>query len=97
MGLCKSSMQRTDLERRFCLLQIPVERIEALLLWQDPYVSAKVFGAGLYILICLRHLVCGEAPVMLLRAHAKILSNHQDDASTCPWCGWCCLQWCAAL
>ncbi|CAL5225202.1 g7985 [Coccomyxa viridis] len=39
--------------------QIPVERIEALLLWQDPYVSAKVFGAGLYMLICLRHLVCG--------------------------------------
>ena len=50
-------------------LQIPVERIEALLLWQDPYVSAKVFGPGLYILICLRHLVCGEASIMLLSVH----------------------------
>ena len=50
-------------------VQIPVERIEALLLWQDPYVSAKVFGPGLYILICLRHLVCGEAPVMRLSVH----------------------------
>ena len=36
-----------------------MERVEALLLWQDPYASAKVFGGGLYILICLRHLVCG--------------------------------------
>ena len=41
-------------------LQIPVERLEGLLLWRDPYASAKVFGAGLYMLICLRHLVCGE-------------------------------------
>ncbi|CAK0787945.1 hypothetical protein CVIRNUC_011167 [Coccomyxa viridis] len=39
--------------------QIPVERVEGLLLWRDPYASAKVFGAGLYMLICLRHLVCG--------------------------------------
>lgn len=52
-------------------MQIPVERIEALLLWQDPYVSAKVFGPGLYILICLRHLVCGEAPVMRLCVHQR--------------------------
>lgn len=43
-----------------------MERVEALLLWQDPYVSAKVFGAGLYMLICLRHLVCGEASAVLL-------------------------------
>ena len=42
-----------------CLPQIPVERVEALLLWEEPYASAKVFGAGLYVLICLRHLVCG--------------------------------------
>ena len=46
-------------------VQIPVERIEALLLWRDPYASAKVFGGGLYILICLRHLVCGEGPSQL--------------------------------
>ncbi|CAL8467263.1 g6799 [Coccomyxa elongata] len=39
--------------------QIPVERVEALLLWSDPYATAKVFGGGLYVLICLRHLVCG--------------------------------------
>lgn len=43
-----------------------MERVEALLLWQDPYASAKVFGAGLYILICLRHLVCGEHSIVIL-------------------------------
>lgn len=38
---------------------VPVEAAEALLLWQDPWASAKVFGGGLYALICLRHLVFG--------------------------------------
>ena len=45
--------------------QIPVERVEALLLWEEPYASAKVFGAGLYVLICLRHLVCGASPACI--------------------------------
>ena len=45
-----------------CAVQVPVERVEALLLWEEPYASAKVFGAGLYVLICLRHLVCGARP-----------------------------------
>ena len=44
------------------LVQIPAERVEALLLWEEPYASAKVFGGGLYVLICLRHLVCGARP-----------------------------------
>lgn len=38
---------------------IPVEAAEALLLWHDPWASARVFGGGLYALICLRHLVFG--------------------------------------
>jgi hypothetical protein len=55
-------MQRGMQERCAAAQGISVERVEALLLWQDPYASAKVFGAGLYILICLRHLVCGAHP-----------------------------------
>ena len=62
-------------------LQIPVERVEALLLWQDPYVSAKVFGAGLYILICLRHLVCGEtSAVAALGAMLLLIEESPSEA-----------------
>ncbi len=38
---------------------VPVEAAEALLLWRDPWASAKAFGGGLYALICLRHLAFG--------------------------------------
>jgi len=38
---------------------VPAEAAEALLLWHDPWASAKAFGGGLYALICLRHLAFG--------------------------------------
>ncbi len=37
----------------------PVEAVEAVLLWQDPWLSARVFGAGLYALICWAQLAKG--------------------------------------
>jgi hypothetical protein len=49
-----------------------VERVEALLLWSDPYATAKVFGGGLYVLICLRHLVCGAIPPQAFRLNIII-------------------------
>ncbi|KAK9824585.1 hypothetical protein WJX72_011507 [[Myrmecia] bisecta] len=38
---------------------IPVEGVEGVLLWTDPWLSAKVFGCGMYFLICMSHLVAG--------------------------------------
>lgn len=60
------------------MVQIPVERVEALLLWSDPYATAKVFGGGLYVLICLRHLVCGAFP-----AHAYISTSSHSHHRMC--------------
>lgn len=39
---------------------LPPEAVEAVLLWADPWLSAKVFGAGLYALICFRQVAAGE-------------------------------------
>jgi len=38
---------------------VSVEDLEGLVVWQDPVQTAKVFAAGLYLLICLRHLLNG--------------------------------------
>lgn len=38
----------------------PPEAVEAVLLWADPWLSARVFGGGLYSLICLRQVAVGE-------------------------------------
>ena len=65
-----------------CFLQIPVERVENLLLWRDPYASAKVFGAGLYILICLRHLVCGKTQRVKLVEQSQRLACFSADVSS---------------
>jgi hypothetical protein len=46
----------------------PPEAVEAVLLWADPWLSAKVFGAGLYALICFRQVAAGEemeAPIFV--------------------------------
>jgi hypothetical protein len=37
----------------------PPEAVEAVVMWVDPWLSAKVFGGGLYLLICLHHLLAG--------------------------------------
>ena len=37
----------------------PPEAVEAALLWADPWLSAKIFGAGLYALICFRQVAVG--------------------------------------
>ena len=44
-----------------------MEAVEAVLLWQDPWLSARVFGAGLYALICWAQLAKGlqNAPLVL--------------------------------
>ena len=65
-------------------LQIPVERVEGLLLWRDPYASAKVFGAGLYMLICLRHLVCGELLLSPRRSAASRGLSAPPCLPACP-------------
>ena len=65
------------------MLQIPVERVEGLLLWRDPYASAKVFGAGLYMLICLRHLVCGERSLKTL---PESISPNRGTVKSMPAC-----------
>ena len=36
-----------------------MEAVEAVLLWQDPWLSARVFAAGLYALICWAQLAKG--------------------------------------
>jgi len=41
---------------------VSVEDLEGLVVWQDPVQTAKVFAAGLYLLICLRHLLNGSPP-----------------------------------
>lgn len=43
----------------------PPEAVEAVLLWADPWLSARVFGAGLYALICLRQVALGAIPGLL--------------------------------
>ena len=45
--------------------QMSAEDLEKLLLWQDPVLTAKVAGGGAYALICIRHLVHGEAWLLL--------------------------------
>ena len=45
---------------KMCQRQVvTVEDLEGLMVWQDPLQTGKIFGAGLYFLICLRHLVNG--------------------------------------
>lgn len=39
---------------------VSVSDVEAVLLWEDPVLSGKVFGIGLYALICLGHIVTGK-------------------------------------
>ena len=69
------------------LLQIPVERVEGLLLWRDPYASAKVFGAGLYMLICLRHLVCGERSLnTMAEISCPPRGTHRGTSTAMPAC-----------
>lgn len=43
----------------------PPEAMEAVLLWANPWLSARIFGAGLYALICFRQVAVGEqqAPI----------------------------------
>lgn len=36
------------------------ERLERLLTWADPWASARVFGGGLYLIICIKQLSMGE-------------------------------------
>lgn len=51
--------------------RVSVEGIERLMLWQEPLQTTKVFGVGLYVLICLRHLVNGQpCPRASVRHHA---------------------------
>ena len=34
--------------------------IEAVLLWEDPWLTGRIMGVGLYLLICLRQLSFGR-------------------------------------
>ncbi|KAK9843508.1 hypothetical protein WJX81_006624 [Elliptochloris bilobata] len=66
---------------------ISVEAAEALLLWHDPWASAKVFGSGLYALICLRHLVFGVEvvqPTTLAAGGAIFVLLYNALASALP-------------
>lgn len=50
----------TPLQHPLPSVQVTVEALEEVLLWREPAKTTKVFGAGLYTLICLRHLVNGR-------------------------------------
>lgn len=43
--------------------QATVEDLERIFLWTEPLQTARVFGAGLYALICIRHLMNGKLKV----------------------------------
>jgi hypothetical protein len=58
----------------------PPEAVEAVLLWADPWLSARIFGGGLYALICFRHVAVGEQP--LCEQHASDL-RADNAASPC--------------
>lgn len=38
---------------------VEVAAVEDVMLWKEPWLTAKVLSLGLYILICLRQLVSG--------------------------------------
>lgn len=43
--------------------RVSPEDMEAVLLWQDPWLSLRCFGCGLYVLIFLRELAIGALPL----------------------------------
>ena len=63
-----STLSPTESQRARACLQdpkFPVEAVEAVLLWNDPWLSARVFGAGLYALICWAQLAKGSHVALL--------------------------------
>lgn len=45
---------------------VEVAAVEDVLLWKEPWLTAKVLSLGLYILICLRQLVSGSYSCAML-------------------------------
>ena len=69
--------------------------VEAVLLWQEPRRSSKVFLGGMYILICMRQLVLGTCHALKSTAilqqvawptctSAALQLEHQKLSSSCP-------------
>jgi hypothetical protein len=49
-----------------------------VLLWADPWLSAKVFGAGLYALICFRQVAVGEQQAPMCPVSHALLTASLD-------------------
>lgn len=79
---------------QFCCVQangqvpsVEVSAVENVMLWTDPWLTAKVFSLGLYVIICLRQLVSG-APLLLALMRQLPDMKHvefQPDASPPGW------------
>lgn len=73
--------------------QVSVDDVQSILLWDDPWKSAKALTAGLYGLICLRALVAGERPKLhalhALQGHSSL--KHVLTALHCGSYGGCLL------
>ncbi len=56
---------------------VEVSAVENVMLWKDPWLTAKVFSLGFYIIICLRQLVSGAR---LLQALTRQLPDMKHVA-----------------
>ena len=54
--------------------------VQAVMLWTNPWLTARVFGGGLYSLVCLRQLLSGG-----LQGHMLGLVV-REGLMSCRWC-----------
>ena len=50
-------------------------QLEEVVSWRDPWLSTRVLGAGLYLLICARHFLSGQPCLPCLCSTAQQLST----------------------
>jgi hypothetical protein len=53
------------------------QRLERIVLWHEPWASARVFGGGLYLILCLQQLSKGVQPTLAL----PCISKHDGPAN----------------
>ena len=54
-------------------MQVTADFVEAVLLWEDAWLSARVLCLGMYVLICFRQLAQGMYPMSM---RSTLLSRH---------------------
>ena len=58
-GRCRGPCSICHVQAGGQVPSVEVAAVEDVLLWKEPWLTAKVLSLGLYILICLRQLVSG--------------------------------------